>query len=101
MIIDMLHEEFESWQQALPHSAAAKFEELSRPGGAGRAARLAAETSVRAAEALVYESGEADLVVANLVTGDIEANEHMELTTRFGARGLLEDIARELFVQPA
>ena len=94
MIIDTLRAEFEAWQQTLPESAVPKFEELTRPLGAGRAVRVTVETPARVAEATVWESGEADLVIGNLATGDVEANEHAELTTRIGARGLLEDMAR-------
>ena len=48
----------------------------------------------------MWESGEADLVIGDPATGDIEANEHMELTTRLGARGLLEDMARAVAPDP-
>lgn len=96
MIIDTLRDEFETWRQTLPASAASNFEELVRPAGAGRAVRLAVETPARVAEATVWESGEADLVIGNLATGAIEANEHMELTSRPGARGLLDDMARAI-----
>ena len=94
MIIDMLCEEFESWRQTLPESVVPKLEEFPRPEGAGRAVRVSVETPAREAEVTVRESGEADLVMGNLATGEIEAEEHAELTTRFGARGLLEDLEK-------
>jgi hypothetical protein len=94
MIIDTLRQEFESWQRTLPASAIAKFEEFPEPEGTGLAVRAAVETPGWVAEATVWESGEADLVIGNLVTGEVEAVEHMELTTRLGIRGLLEDLAR-------
>jgi hypothetical protein len=94
MIIDTLREEFESWQQTLPASAVAKFEELPRPGGAGRAVRVTVDMPPWGAEATVWESGEADLVSGNLATGDVEPYEYMELTSSLGVRGLLEDMAR-------
>ena len=96
MILDTLRAEFESWQRTLPESAVPQFEELTRPLGAGRAVRVTVETPARVAEATVWESGEADLVVGNLATGGVEANEHTEMTTRIGARGLLEDMARSI-----
>jgi hypothetical protein len=96
MIIDTLREEFESWQRTLPTSAVTKFEELPRPEGVGRAVRVTVETLPWAAEATVWESGEADLMIGNLATGDLEAPEHMELTSRLGARGLLDDMARAI-----
>jgi hypothetical protein len=94
MIIDILREEFESWQQTLPASAIAKFEELPRPGNAGRAVRVTIDMLPWAAEATVWESGDADLISGNLATGDVEPYEHMELTSRLGVRVLLEDMAR-------
>ena len=93
-MINTVCEEFETWRQTLPESAVSMLEELTRPAGAGRAVRVTVETPARVAEATVWESGEADLVIGNLVTGDIEASEHLELATRFGARGLLEDLAK-------
>ena len=39
----------------------------------------------------MWESGEADLLIGNVVIGEIEAIEHADLPMRFGARGLLED----------
>lgn len=93
VIVDILREEFESWRQTLPTSAVAKFQELPRPSCAGRAVRVTVETPPRAAEATMWDSGEVDLVSGNLATGDIEPIEHMELTTRLGARGLLDDMA--------
>ena len=93
MIIDFLHAEFRIWQRRLPVSAVAKFEEFPRPEGAGRAVRVAVETPPCVAEATVWESGEADLVSGNLATGDIKPIEHVELTTRLGVRGLLDDLA--------
>ena len=94
MMINTLCEEFETWRQTLPESAVPKLEELTRPAGAGRVVRVTVETPARVAEATIWESGEADLVIGNQATGDIEANEHTELTTRLGARGLLDDMAR-------
>ncbi len=38
-------------------------------------------------------TGEADLVSGNVATGNIKPIEHMELTTRLGVRGLLDDLA--------
>ena len=58
--------------------------------------RLAVETEARVAEVTVWESGEADLVVGDLHTGDIVANEHMEITSPLGIRGLLHDIVHAL-----
>jgi hypothetical protein len=94
MIIDILREEFESWRQTLPESVVPELDELPRPEGAGRAVRVTVKASVREADVTVWESGEADLLIGNMVIGEIEATEHAELTTRFGARGLLEDLAR-------
>ena len=79
MMINTVCEEFETWRQTLPESAVPKLEELTRPAGAGRAVRVTVETPARIAEATVWESGEADLVIGNLATGDIEASEHTEL----------------------
>jgi hypothetical protein len=93
-MINTVREEFETWRQTLPESAVPRLEDLTRPAGAGRAVRVTVETPARVAEATVWESGEADVVIGNLVTGEIEASEHFELETRFGARGLLEDLAR-------
>jgi hypothetical protein len=42
-----------------------------------------------AAEIIMRESGEADLVIGDLSIKDIVANDHMEITTRLGIRGLL------------
>lgn len=94
MIIDIMCEEFERWRQTLPESAIPKLDQLPRPGGAGRAVRVTVKTAAREAEVTVWESGEADLLIGNMVTGEIEATEHAELTTRFGVRGLLEDLTR-------
>jgi hypothetical protein len=93
MIIDFLHAEFRIWQQRLPPSAAAKFEEFPRPEGTGRAVRVSVETPPWEAEVTVWESGEADLVSGNLATGDMKPYQHMELTTRLDVRGLLDDLA--------
>ena len=95
MIIETLRDEFEIWRRTLPESATSKFEEFARPAGANRSAvRVSVETPTRLAEATVWESGEADLVIGDSVAGLIEAYEHTELTTRLGVRGLLEDMAR-------
>ena len=93
-MINTVREEFKTWRQTLPESAVPELEELTRPAGACRAVRVTVETPARVAEATVWESGEADLVIGNLATGQIEASEHTELETRFGARGLLEDLAK-------
>jgi hypothetical protein len=77
----------------LPASAVAKFEEFPRPESAGRTVRVTIETPPRVAEATMWESGEVDLVSGNLATGDIGPIEHMELATRLGARGLLQELA--------
>jgi hypothetical protein len=94
MIIDILRDEFDTWQKTLPVSAFSEFEEFTHPSGAARSTRVAVETSTRVAEAIVWDSGAADLVIGNLASGEVEAIEHMELTTRVGVRGLLEDMAR-------
>jgi len=94
MIIDILREEFQTWRQTLPESVVTELDELPRPTDAGRAVRVTVKTLVREAEVTVWESGEADLLIGNMVTGEIEAIEHAELTTRFGVRGLLEDMAK-------
>jgi hypothetical protein len=54
---------------------------------------VAVEAPPWVAEATVWESGEADLMSGNLATGHMEPIEHMELTTRLGVRGLLDDLA--------
>ncbi len=54
--------------------------------------RLDAETAFRVAQVTVWESGEVDMVIGDLSTGDVLANEHMEVTTPLGIRGLLSDI---------
>jgi hypothetical protein len=94
MIIDILCEEFQTWRQTLPESVVPELDELPRPADAGRAVRVTVKAPVREAEVTVWESGEADLLIGNMVIGEIEAIEHAELTTRFGVRGLLEDMAR-------
>lgn len=95
MIIDILREEFETWRQTLPESAVPELEEFPLPEGAlKRSARVRVETPARIADLLVWDSGEADLMAGSLATGEIEANEHAEVTTRFGVRGLLEDLVR-------
>lgn len=94
MIVDTLREEFEIWRQTLPAETTSDFQELDRPVSIGRAVRLTVETPTRAAEVIVWESGEADLVVGDLSAGEIVASEHMEITTRFGIREMLEDITR-------
>ena len=65
------------------------FRELDRPRGAGRAVQLTVETPAMAAEIIMREYGEADLVIGDLSIRDIVANDHMEITTRLGIRGLL------------
>lgn len=42
-----------------------------------------------AAEVIMWESGEADLVIGDLSIRGVVANEHMEIATRLGIRGLL------------
>jgi hypothetical protein len=93
-MINTVREEFRAWRQTLPESAVPKLKELTRPAGAGRAVRVTVKTPAREAEATVWESGETDLVIGNLATGEIETSEHTELETRFGARGLLDDMAK-------
>jgi hypothetical protein len=94
MIIDILCEEFETWRQTLPESVVPELDELPRPADAGRAVRVTVKAPVREAEVTVWESGEADLLIGNMAMGEIEAIEHTELMTRFGVRGLLEDMAK-------
>ena len=96
MIVDTLREEFDNWRKTLPAETSSNFQELDCPAGVGRAVRLAVATAARAAEVTVWESGEADLV--DLSTGGIVANEHIEITTRVGIRGLLDDIAHVVSV---
>ena len=98
MIVDTLREEFDNWRKTLPAETSSNFQELDCPAGVGRAVRLAVATAARAAEVTVWESGEADLVVGELSTGGIVANEHIEITTRVGIRGLLDDIAHVVSV---
>ena len=47
----------------------------------------------------MWESGEADLVVGDLSIRGIVANEHMEIATRFGIRGLPDDITEAVNIQ--
>jgi hypothetical protein len=94
VIVDILHEEFERWRHTLPPSVVPTFRELPYPEGAGRVVRVTAETPTHEAEATVWESGDTDVFIGNMVIGEIEANEHMELTTRLGARGLLQDLVQ-------
>ena len=96
MIVDTFREEFGIWKRTLPAEAATGFGELDRPRGAGRAVRLTVETPVMAAEVIMWESGEADLVVGDLPTRGIVVNEHMEIATRLGIRGLLDDITEAI-----
>jgi hypothetical protein len=95
MIMDFLREEFESWRRTLPESAVPALAVFPLPEGADKqSARVRVETPARIADLLVWDSGEADLMAASLVTGEIEVMENAEVTSRFGIRGLLEDLAR-------
>lgn len=96
MVIDLFLEEFQTWRLMLPSGVTSVARELDRPGGVGRAVRLDVETAVRLAQVTVWETGEADLVVGDLSTGDVVANEHMEVTTLLGIRGLLDDVTEAI-----
>jgi hypothetical protein len=93
MIIDLLWDEFETWRMTLPSDVEVAARELDRPGDAGRAVRLDAETSLRLVQVTMWDTGEVDMVVGDLSTGDVLANEHMEVTTRLGIKGLLSDVS--------
>jgi hypothetical protein len=105
MIIEFLHLEFEAWRQTLPESADPELEEFPHPNSGTRSARVGVKghpppgppgtrIPVREAELLMWDTGEADLMAVNFVTGEIEVNEYAEVTSRFGIRGLLQDLAR-------
>ena len=51
--------------------------------------RLDVETLTRLVHVTIWETGEVDMVVGDLSTGAVLANEYMEVTTRLGLRGLL------------
>jgi hypothetical protein len=96
MVIDVFLEEFETWRLTLPSGVTSVARELDRPGGVGRAARLDVETGARIVQVTVWDSGEADMVVGDLSTGDVTANEHMEVTTRLGVQGLFADVTEAI-----
>jgi hypothetical protein len=96
MIIELLWNELETWRTTLPSDVKLAARELDRPHGAGRAVRLDAESKLRIVQVTVWESGEVDMVVGDLSTGKILANEHMEITTSLGIRGLLSDVSDAL-----
>lgn len=92
MIIDLLWDELETWRATLPADVKLVPRELDRPGHAGRAVRIDAETARRIVQVTVWATGEVDMVVGDLSTGDVLANEHMEVTTPLGIRGLLSHV---------
>lgn len=97
MTIDLFRHELETWRMTLPTGVKLASRELDRPGRAGRAMRLDAENPSRLVQVTVWETGEVDLVVGDRSTGDVLANEHMEVTTPLGVRGLLADIFDALY----
>lgn len=96
MVITLFWQEFRVWQGTLPPCVASTARELEQPSGAGRAVQLDLATDSRLVQVTIWESGEVDLVVGDLSTGEILANEHMEVTTRIGLRGLLGDVSEAI-----
>ena len=96
MVIALFWQEFHAWQETLPPSVVSTACELERPSGAGRAVQLDLATPDRLVQVTIWESGEVDLVVGDLSTGEVLANEHMEVTTRLGLRGLLSDVSEAI-----
>lgn len=56
------------------------------------AARLDASSSRGLAQLILWTTGEADLVIADLATGDVVVNEHREITTTLGIHDVLDTI---------
>ena len=52
------------------------------------------DTDQRTARVIVWDSGEAELVVGAFSSGDVIWNEHLTLTSEFGVAAVLEDAAR-------
>jgi hypothetical protein len=96
MVIALFWQEFEAWQGALPPSVTSTARELEQPSGAGRAVQLDLATPGRLVQVTIWESGDVDLIMGDLSTGEILANEHREVTTRIGLRGLLGDVSEAI-----
>ena len=92
MIIDQVFSEFELWRSGLPQGAIAGLRESDRPAAAGRAARLDVETAARLVQVMIWESGEVDLLIGDLSSGEVLVNEHREISTQHGIRELLADV---------
>ena len=92
VVIDEVFREFDRWRSELPQGVKAGLLEQDRPQGAGRAARLDVETDARLVHVTIWESGEVDLVVGDLLSGEALLNEHREITSQLGVRELLADV---------
>jgi hypothetical protein len=60
------------------------------------AARLDASSSRGLAQLILWITGEADLVIADLATGDVVVNEHREITSDLGIQDILDTIESHL-----
>lgn len=96
MVIELLREEFTIWSEGLPKGITATLQAVAQPGASGQAARLDVEASDRLIQATVWESGETDLVVGDVRSGDLLVNEHREITSRIGIQALLDDVLAAL-----
>jgi hypothetical protein len=94
MVIDLFREEFRGWRKTLPVGVESTLKALSQPGAAGEAVQLDVESRTRLVQATLWESGEVDMIIGDRISGDILLNEHREITSLLGTKGLLDDVFR-------
>jgi hypothetical protein len=68
--------------------------------GIGGALRCDAESARGVAQLVVWDTGEADLVIGDLATGTVLLNEHRSITSALGARDAIETILSHLGTEP-
>lgn len=70
-----------------------RYDDAPKPG-----ARLDAASSTGLAQLLLWETGELDLVIADVASGDVLVNEHREVTSEIGIADALGTIETYLSV---
>ena len=94
-MIDLLLTEYARWSSSDSSGINVVLRRMDNEY-APRAARLDAESKTRDAQVTVWDTGEVDIVIVDLASGEILVTEHREVTSEAEIRQLLLDIRNAL-----
>ena len=94
-MIDLFLTEYARWSSTVPSGMKVVLRQMD-DDHTPRAARLDAESKTRDAQVIVWDTGEVDIVIVDLVSAEILKTEHREVTSEAEIQQLLLDIRNVL-----